>query len=84
MVRNWLEMAFNSKFLHLDGMGFFDQLILDSLKDSSPKSFKEFLAGCGLSHNTLKRYLRRLMNQGLVLRKGKSKIRVVDPNTATV
>jgi predicted ArsR family transcriptional regulator len=49
-------------------MGSFDQIVLASLKDGSRKSFKEILAKGGLSHNTLKRYLRRLMDQGLVLR----------------
>lgn len=49
-------------------MGSFDQIILASLKDGSSKSFREILAKGGLSHNTLKRYLRRLMDQGLVLR----------------
>jgi len=49
-------------------MGSFDQVVLECLKDGSRKSFKEILAKGGLSHNTLKRYLRRLMDQGLVLR----------------
>ena len=49
-------------------MGSLDQLVLDALKDGSRKSFKAILAKGGLSHNTLKRYLRRLMDQGLVLR----------------
>jgi len=49
-------------------MGSFDQLVLDALKDGSRKSFKEILAKGGLSHNTLKHYLRCLMDQGLVLR----------------
>jgi len=48
---------------------------LASLKDGSPRSFKEILAKGGLSHNTLKRHLRRLMDRGLVLRAEKVKNR---------
>ena len=54
-------------------MDSFDQIILASLKDGSPRSFKEILAKGGLSHNTLKRHLRRLMDRGLVLRAEKVK-----------
>jgi len=49
-------------------MDSFDRLILDSLKDGSRRSFKEILVRGGMSHNTLKRYLRRLMIEGLVSR----------------
>ena len=49
-------------------MGSFDQVVLDALKDGSRRSFEEILAKGGLSHNTLKHYLRCLMDQGLVLR----------------
>jgi predicted ArsR family transcriptional regulator len=49
-------------------MGSFDQLILESLKDGSKRSFREILAKGDMSHNTLKRYLQRLMTEGLVSR----------------
>jgi len=49
-------------------MGSFDQLVLDALKDGSRKSFRAILAKSGMSHNTLKRYLQRLMTEGLVSR----------------
>ena len=50
-------------------MGSFDELILESLKDGSRKSFEDLLAKGGMSHNTLKRYLQRLIGEGLVSRK---------------
>ena len=56
-------------------MGFFDELILDALRDGSSKGFKEILAKGGLSHNTLKRYLRHLMDQGLIVRAENAKNR---------
>jgi len=49
-------------------MSSFDQVILESLKDGSRRSFKEILAKSGISHNTLKRYLQHLMTEGLVSR----------------
>ena len=49
-------------------MGSFDRLILESLEDGSRKSFRAILAKSGMSHNTLKRYLQRLMTEGLVSR----------------
>jgi predicted ArsR family transcriptional regulator len=49
-------------------MDSFDRLILDSLKDGSAKTFIEILAKGGLSHNTLKRHLQRLMSEDLILR----------------
>ena len=49
-------------------MDSFDRLILDSLKDGSSRTSKEILAKGGLSHNTLKRHLQRLMSEGLILR----------------
>ena len=49
-------------------MDSFDRLILTSLKDGSPRSFKEILSKGELSHNTLKHHLQRLVNEGQVLR----------------
>jgi len=62
-------------FSYLKGMDSFDQLILDSLKDGSSKTSKEILAKGGLSHNTLKRHLQHLMNEGLVQRAEKAENR---------
>jgi len=62
-------------FSYLNGMDSFDQLILDSLKDGSSRTFKEILAKGGLSHNTLKRHLQHLMDEGLVQRAEKAENR---------
>ncbi len=72
----WLKTVFLiSMFSYLNGMDSFDQLILDSLKDDSSKTFKEILAKGGLSHNTLKRYRKDLMDEGLVQRSEKAENR---------
>lgn len=63
--QKWLLIAAS---WHVDRMGSFGQLILDALKDGSAKSFRDILSRGGLSHNTLKRYLCRSMDQGLVSR----------------
>ena len=65
-------------------MGSFDQLVLESLKDGSRKSFKEILAKGGVPCNTLKRYLQHLMTEGLVSRAENVTNRRGDLNTATI
>ena len=49
-------------------MDFFDERILDALKDGKPRSFTTLLSEVGFSHNTLQQHLGQLMAQGFVLR----------------
>jgi len=49
-------------------MDFFDERILDTLKDGKPRDFNTLLGEVGFTHNTLQQHLKRLMAQGLVVR----------------
>ena len=49
-------------------MDFFDERILDALKDGKPRSFTTLLSEVGFSHNTLQQHLERLMAQSLIIR----------------
>ena len=47
---------------------FFNERVLDSLKDGKPKSFAALLSEVSFSHNTLQQHLERLTAKGLVVR----------------
>jgi predicted ArsR family transcriptional regulator len=49
-------------------MDFFDQHILSALKDGKPHSFNALQSQVGFSHNTLQQHLKRLVEEGFVLR----------------
>jgi DNA-binding Lrp family transcriptional regulator len=49
-------------------MGFFDERILEVLKDGSPRTFLALLGQVGFSHNTLQNHLERLTGKRLVIK----------------
>ena len=50
-------------------MGFYDRGILTSLRDEKPRTFQQLLSEAGFSHNTLRKHLNELVDQGLVARR---------------
>ena len=52
-------------------MDFFDERILNALKSGKPRVFSQILNEVGFSHNTLRLRLRRLLDQGFVLKEKK-------------
>jgi len=54
-------------------MDFFDERILEALKEGSPRTFPALLGQVGFSHNTLQHHLERLTAKRLVI---KQKMRV--------
>ena len=52
-------------------MSFFDKHILNVLRDSKPRDFHQLLREIDFSHNTLRLHLRRLVDQGLVVKEKK-------------
>jgi predicted ArsR family transcriptional regulator len=49
-------------------MGFFDECIVNVLRDGKPRDFHQLLREVDFSHNTLRLHLTRLVNQGLILK----------------
>jgi len=49
-------------------MDFYDRGILIILKDGKPRTFQQLLSGAGFSHNTLRKHMDELVDQGLVAR----------------
>jgi DNA-binding Lrp family transcriptional regulator len=49
-------------------MDIFDERILSILKDGKPRLLSQLLEEVGFSHNTLKLHLKRLLNEGLLVR----------------
>jgi predicted ArsR family transcriptional regulator len=49
-------------------MGFFDERILETLKDGNPRTFPALLGQVGFSHNTLQHHLERLTVKRLVVK----------------
>jgi len=54
-------------------MDFFDECILTVLRDGKSRDFHQLLGKVGFSHNTLRLHLRRLMDQGLIVKEKTSK-----------
>ena len=48
-------------------MDFFDERILNALRDGSSRDFRQLLGEVGSSHNTLRLHLKRLIDQGLIV-----------------
>ena len=48
-------------------MDFFDERILNVLKDGRSRDFRQLLGEVGFSHYTLRLHLKRLVDQGLVV-----------------
>jgi len=49
-------------------MGFFDEHILNVLRDGEPRGFQQLLGEVDFAHNTLRLHLTRLVVQGLILK----------------
>ena len=49
-------------------MDFFDERILEALKDGSPRTFPSLVGQVGFSHNTLQHHLKRLTAKRLVIK----------------
>ena len=49
-------------------MDFFDKCVLSVLRDGRCRDFNELLGEVDFSHNTLRLHLRRLLDQGLVVK----------------
>ena len=49
-------------------MDFFDRCIFNVLGDGKPRDFNQLLREVDFSHNTLRLHLRRLVDQGLVVK----------------
>ena len=49
-------------------MDFFDECILEALKDGRPRDFKQILRKVDFSHNTLRLHLSHLVDQGLIVK----------------
>ena len=49
-------------------MDFFDECILEALKDGRPRDFKQILRKVDFSHNTLRLHLSHLVDQRLVVK----------------
>jgi len=49
-------------------MDFYDRKIMTVIRDGKPRAFQQMLSEVGFSHNTLRRHLDELVNQGLVER----------------
>jgi len=49
-------------------MGFFDERVLDALKDGKPRSFATLLGEVGFSHNTLQQRLDGIVSRRLVVK----------------
>ena len=71
-------------------MDFFDERVLNALKDGKPGSFTALLDEVGFSHNTLQQRLGRLIARGLVVKEktasnslGRPKFAYRIPTTAT-
>jgi predicted ArsR family transcriptional regulator len=71
-------------------MDFFDERVLDALKDGKPRSFTTLLGEVDFSHNTLQQHLDRLVTRGLITREkmvsnslGRPKFAYHVPSTAT-
>jgi len=52
-------------------MDFFDEHILSVLRVGRSRDFRQLLGELGFFHNTLRSHLRRLVDQGLVIKKKK-------------
>jgi len=50
-------------------MDFYDRGILTILKDGKPRTFQHLLSGAGFYHNTLRKHMDELVDQGLVARR---------------
>jgi len=48
---------------------FYDRGILIILRDGKPRAFQQLLSEAGFSHNTLRKHLDELVDQGLVARR---------------
>jgi predicted ArsR family transcriptional regulator len=52
-------------------MDFFDERILNVLKDGKPRVFNQILNAVGFSHNTLRLHLDFLVDQGFIVKEKK-------------
>jgi len=71
-------------------MDFFDERVLDALKNGKPRSFTSLLGEVGFSHNTLQQHLDRLVARRLVVKEktasnnlGRPRFNYYVPSTAT-